>query len=82
MLEATTPPSQAFRQGQAPANPANTPQISRVPQGSNVQNASLAPGRTEEINQALALSRDVSRVDPSQVFNNNQQRGAALDIRV
>ena len=65
---------------QAPPNPANTPQITRVPQGSNVQDAVLSSGKTEEINAQLALSRDVSRINPSQVFNNNQQRGAAINI--
>ena len=79
-FEAQPPVSKALQSTQAPANPAETPQIARVPQGSNVQDATLSPGKTEEINAQLALSRDVSRIDPSQVFNSSQQRGAAINI--
>jgi len=80
--QAQPPVSKALQPTQAPANPAETPQVPRAPQGTNAQNATISAGKTEEINSKLALSRDTSRIDPSQVFNNSQQRGSVLDITV
>lgn len=76
------PASTAFQSGQAPNNPANTPKVNEAPQATNQQDAYVAPGKTEEINEKLALSRDNTRPDPSQIFNNSQERGSILDISV
>ncbi len=90
MIESSTsgfqrqiPASRAFDTGQAPNNPANTPQVNEAPQAPQSSNqATVSPSRTEEINTQTALSRDTTRIDPSQVSNNSQQRGANLDITV
>ena len=76
------PASRAFDVGQGPSNPSNTPSVQNAPQPAPNQPASVSPGQTEEINSKLALSRDTTRPDPSQVGNDSQQRGARLDISV
>ena len=77
-----TPASTAFQAGQAPKNPNNTQKLQDAPQAKNLQDARLSAGKEEEINQLLALSRDNTRPNPSQVFNNSQERGSILDIKV
>ncbi len=77
-----SPASKAFEPNQAPQNPANTPKVQNPPQAVQTQDAVVNPGKTEEIAQKLALSRDQSRIDPSQIFNNSQERGSILDISV
>lgn len=75
------PVSRALQPTQAPQNPAdNNPQVTRAPQGSQTQDAQVTSGRTEEINSSVALSRDTSRINPSQIFNDSQERGSILDI--
>ena len=74
------PASAAFQPGQAPNNPANTPQVQQGPQAPPQAPASVQSGQTEEINSQVALSRDTARINPSQISNNSQQRGQALDV--
>ncbi len=74
------PASKAFEPGQAPQNPANTPKVPDAPQAAKAPDSFVQPGKTEEINDKVALSRDNSRVDPSQISSNTSNRGSLLDI--
>lgn len=76
------PASRAFEPNQSPQNPANTPKVSEGPQPAPSTPTFVQSGKTEEINEKLALSRDVLRINPSQISNNSQQRGQNLDISV
>lgn len=78
--QSQVPASRAFDIGQAPQNPANTPKVPDAPQAIKAPDSFVSSGQTEEINQNLALSRDVSRPDPSQISSNVQNRGSLLDI--
>lgn len=74
------PASRAFDVGQAPNNPANTPKVADGPQPGKAAETFVSAGKTEEINEQVALSRDVSRPNPSQISSNTQSRGSVLDI--
>lgn len=80
------PASRAFEPGQAPQNPVDPnqrpQQVAQAPQASAPPTASISSGQTEEINSKLALSRDVSRPDPSQVSGSTSSRGTLLDIKI
>jgi hypothetical protein len=77
--EPPAPISKDLQPTQAPTDPTSVGTVSRIPQGSNTQDASLSSGKAEEINSKLALSRDVSRINPSQIYNNSLQRGAVVN---
>lgn len=80
------PASKAFEPGQAPQNPVDPnqqqAQAPQTPQAVKAPDTSVGPGQTEEINQKTALSRDVSRIDPSQVSPGSSSRGTLLDIKI
>lgn len=76
------PASKAFQPNQAPNNPSNTPNVSQGPQPGKAEPTFVQPGKTEEINSKVALSRDTTRIDPSQISNNSSQRGQNIDISV
>ena len=82
--QSQVPASRAFDVGQAPSNPVDPnqrpQQVARAPEAVKAPDTSVSPGKTEEINEKLALSRDVSRVNPSQISSNTQARGTLLDI--
>lgn len=77
-----TPPSRSFEAGQAPNDPLKTQKINQGPEPVQTQNTSVSPGIEEEINDALVLSRDVSRPNPSQISSNTATRGSVLDITI
>lgn len=76
------PASRAFQPGQAPSNPANTPKVQDAPQPGKAPDSFAQPGKTEEVNEKTALSRDTSRVNPSEISSNTANRGSLLDIVV
>lgn len=76
------PASRAFDAGQAPRNPANTPKVQNAPQAAKAPDSFVSPNKTEEINQKVALSRDVSRIDTNQISPGSSSRGTLLDIKI
>lgn len=74
------PASRAFDTNQAPQNPANTPKVPDAPQGVKAPDTFVSSNKTEEINEKVALSRDVSRIDTNQISPGSSSRGSLLDI--